>query len=448
MPKETLLSASTWRTRLVLWSGGLLVGAASCALAVAAERAEALRDALFAAHPWAPLLVLPAGLALAVWLTRRFAPAARGSGIPQAIAALGNPDETYRRRLLSLPVAAWKFVLTVWGMACGASIGREGPTVHIGAAILFQLGRAARLPHHLLERGLILAGGAAGIAAAFNTPLAGIMFAIEELARSFEERSSGAVITAVVLAGVVALAVLGNYTYFGRTEVTLPLSASWLAIPLCGVVGGLLGGLFSRALVTGSRCLVPIIRRRPLGFAAAVGLALAVLGIASDGASFGSGYHHARDVVTGAADAGFAFTATKIVATWLSYFTGIPGGIFAPSLAAGAGLGGELARLAPAAPADAVVILGMVAYFSGVVQTPITATVIVLEMTANPQMALPILATAFLAFATSRLILRQSVYWALAEDLLEREEERRARAAPQPPLPLEEPQPIGEPPRF
>lgn len=423
--RHNLLSVNAWKIRIVLWFGAILVGALAAFFAWSSEWMEEARKHLFDEYPWAPLLITPLGIMTAVWITRHWAPGAKGSGIPQAIAALQNPDESYRLKLLSFRIAFWKLILTLLGLFSGASIGREGPTVHIGAAVMFRLGRLAKFPHHLMERGLILAGGAAGISAAFNTPIAGIMFAIEEMARSFEERSSGAVITAVVLAGVFAMAVLGNYTYFGNTDVSVSTAGDWIAVPVCGVIGGLLGGLFSTTLIQGSRRLVPLIKRAPLRFAFVVGITLAVLGIITDGASYGTGYHEAKAILTGGSGAGPAYPLIKIFATWLSYFTGIPGGIFAPSLAIGAGLGADLAPLVPTAPVAAVVLLGMVAYFTGVMQTPITAAVIVMEMTANQGMILPILATSFIAFGASKIVCRNTVYWALADDLLEKYEERK-----------------------
>lgn len=423
--KDKIFSLTVWKTRVVLWIGAILVGLLAAFFAWSADGVEAFRDGLFERFRWLPLVLTPFGLMVAVWITRHWAPGARGSGIPQAVAALQNPDDSYRLRLLSFPIVIWKLLLTLVGLLCGASIGREGPTVHIGAAIMFRLGRLARFPHHLLERGLILAGGAAGISAAFNTPIAGIMFAIEEMARSFEERSSGAVITAVVLAGVIAIAIHGNYTYFGHVSTPFNNPADWYAVFMCGVVGGLAGGLFSETLIQGSRRLVPLIKRAPLRFAFVSGLLIAVIGLLTDGATFGTGYHHASEIVTGSGESQLLFPLLKLVTTWLSYFTGIPGGIFAPTLATGAGFGADLALLMPDAEVTTVVLLGMVAYFTGVVQTPITAAVIVMEMTANQQMVLPILATAFLAVAVSKLVCRNSVYWALAEDLLVKYEERK-----------------------
>src|ERR1700742_1423148 len=113
------------------------------------------------------------------------------------------------------------------------------------------------------------------------------------------------------------------------------------------------------------------------------------------------------------------YALLKLAATVVSYVSGIPGGIFAPSLSIGAGLGSVLAPLVPAAPVGAMILLGMTAYFSGVVQAPITATVIVMEMTANQNLMIPLMATAFLSFAVSRLVCRRPLYGALARRFLE-----------------------------
>ena len=117
--------------------------------------------------------------------------------------------------------------------------------MQIGASIMFALGRFS--PRR--QPGLILAGAAAGVAAAFNTPLAGIVFGIEEMSRAFETRTSSLIIGAVIAAGLTSLALMGNYTYFGTSAMSLRNGIDWLAIPLCGVVGGLAGGLFSRILI-------------------------------------------------------------------------------------------------------------------------------------------------------------------------------------------------------
>lgn len=414
-------SFKNWKSHLVFWIGACAVGVVSILFALASNLAQTLfRKAVFIS-PLLPVIVTPIGFAAVVYLTRRFFPAAQGSGIPQTIAALETPSAGLRDAMLSLRVAVAKIFLTILGLLSGASVGREGPTVQIGASIMHILGRFGHYSRNELDKGLILAGGAAGIAAAFNTPLAGIVFAIEELSRAFEQRTSGTILIAVILAGIVSLAMLGNYAYFGHTSVTLALNGEWAAVVACGLAGGLLGGAFSRLLILSSRGLPGragmMMQERPVVFAMLCGLLLAILGIASGSTIYGTGYDEARGILEGTrATEGFGFY--KMLATLVSYLSGIPGGIFAPSLAVGSGFGASLATVMPDVPMQAVVILGMVAYFSGVVQTPITAFVIVMEMTDDHNMLLPLMAASFIAFGVSRIVCPVSLYQALAQKFL------------------------------
>jgi H+/Cl- antiporter ClcA len=420
--RSPLVSPRQWLRRVVFWVGAVLVAAVAIAFAAAANHAVASFLSATRAHPWLPYLLSPLGLVVSLMLTRRVFPGAQGSGIPQTIAAILMTDQAAIARTLSMKIAVGKIALTLLGLACGASIGREGPTVQIGAAIMHACGRFLRLRRLDLTRALVLAGGAAGIAAAFNTPLAGIVFAIEELSHSFEARTSGTVLTAVIIAGATTLALVGNYTYFGTTSASLTISIGWIAVLMCSIAGGLLGGFFSWSLVLASRGLPGplgiLVVRYPVLFAALCGLALAVLGTLSGAQTFGTGYDQARALVEGRVHLPATFAVLKLLATVVSYISGIPGGIFAPSLAVGAGIGATLSQFIPSAPAGAVVLLGMVAYFSGVVQAPITATVIVMEMTDNQHIIVPLMATAFLSFGVSRLLCRKPLYTALAARFL------------------------------
>lgn len=417
-----LVSPRLWRRRVLFWAGAFAVAVVAIAFAQAADRVGGLFLRGAAGHGWPPFLIIPAGLVASFLLTRHVFPGAQGSGIPQTIAALHMHDQARVSRVLSLRIAAGKIVLTLLGLACGASIGREGPTVQVGASIMHALGNLLQLPRLELRRALVLAGGAAGVAAAFNTPLAGIVFAIEELSHSFEARTSGTVFTAVVIAGAATLGLVGNYTYFGTTAAMIGSQVAVAAIILCSVGGGIAGGLFSRSLIALSRGLPgragELVVRHPIVFAAGCGLLLAGFGALSGGQTYGTGYAQARGLVEDQAHLPFAYTFLKLAATVVSYASGIPGGIFAPSLSVGAGLGALLAPLVPSAPVGAVVLLGMTAYFSGVVQAPITATVIVMEMTANQSLTIPLMATAFLSFAISRVICRRPLYGALAQRFL------------------------------
>lgn len=411
---KSMASIKRWKRRLVFWTGAVVVGLLSALFAISAELASDLFRKLVQHSPYWPLLVSPLGLVLVAWLTRRYFPGSQGSGIPQSIAALQETDVRFRRSVLSLRIAFGKILLTLLGLLSGASIGREGPTVHIGASVMYALGRFAQFRRHHLDHGLIVAGGAAGIAAAFNTPLAGIVFAIEEMSRSFEERSSGTILSTVLFAGVTALAILGNYNYFGTTSATLGAPSDWLAVPVAGVAGGLLGGIFSTLLIRSTRAIAPVIRRHPLAVPAACGLAIALLGLLSGGLTYGTGYQEASHVITGGHELPGYYAFTKMAATLVSYVSGIPGGIFAPTLATGAGLGANLTEWITVVPFEAMVLLTMVAYFAGVVQTPITGFVVVMEMTESHAMLLPLMAAAMIGYGVSSLICDTPIYRALA----------------------------------
>lgn len=414
-----LTSRSAWQIRLALWGGAVAVGLCATLFALAADRANAVFQYGLGVSPWLALLICPAGLMLVSWLTRHGFPGTQGSGIPQTLAALQvHGNDPLRPQLLSVRIAFGKILLTVLGLCSGASIGREGPTVHVGASIMYALGRRVQAAPQYLERALILGGGAAGVAAAFNTPIAGIVFAIEELSRSFEEKTNGIVIGAVILAGVTALMVLGNYQYFGSSAAAMAHWTDWLAIPLCGVLGGLLGGLFSRILISGSQWIAPWRTRFPMRIAAACGLVIAIIGLLSGNLTYGTGYHEASAIITSGEAASVGYPFYKFLATVVSYLSGIPGGIFAPSLAAGAGAGADLALLVPQISPQVLIMLGMVGYFVGVVQTPLTGFIIVMEMTDNHSLLLPLMATAFIAYGVSRLVCPEPIYQSLARPFL------------------------------
>lgn len=410
-----------WQRRAALWSGGVLVGIAAIVFAKLSDLAYAGFEYIIAISPLLPLLLTPGVFGLLAWLTQGKLKPTRGSGIPQVIATLGIEDDDFRNRLLSLPIALGKMLLTLVGLLGGASIGREGPTVHVGAGLMYWLGRRFGFSDPKAISRFILAGGGAGIAAAFNTPLAGVVFAIEELAGTYEHRFSGIVLTAVIFAGVVSLGVLGDYTYFGQLNTSLTLLHSAAAVLLCGVCGGIGGGLFSRVILLGDRGplgrIAALRRRAPVPFAAACGLTLAIIGLLSGNTVYGTGYAQAQALVHSTHGAAFAFGWEKLGANILSYWAGIPGGIFSPALAVGAGMGHSLSGFMPLGDAPAMVLLGMAAFLAGVTQAPITAAVICLEMTANHSMVIPILAVCLLARGISSLISPVPVYRAFADRL-------------------------------
>ena len=407
-----------WRRRALFLVGGIAVGALAILLAKLADGAQVLFHDMATMWPWAPFVLAPGGFALAAWLTRTFFPGAQGSGIPQVIAAHRMDDLSARARLVSLRIAAGKMVLLLLGLVCGASAGREGPTVQIGASTMFIFGRWE--PHR--QPGLMLAGSAAGIAAAFNAPLAGIIFGIEEMSRSYEVRASGLVLGTVIAAGLTSLALVGDYTYFGATSARLPVGPQWLAVVLAGTVCGIAGGLFSRVLILFAKGFShPAgrwLKTRPVLFAAVCGLVLALLGVAAGGTIFGTGYEQAQTILRGDGSVTALFGPLKLLATAVSSVSGIPGGIFSPSLAVGAGIGRDLAPLMPNLPLSVMAVLCMTAYLTGVVQAPLTSFVIVSEMTENHALVIPIMLASLIAQGASKLVCPESVYHALSEHFM------------------------------
>jgi H+/Cl- antiporter ClcA len=410
------LHSLRWQRRLIFVGGGLIVGVLAVALAEASDGAQRVFQTFLARWPYMPLVVTPLGFALVVLLAVRVFPNTQGSGIPQAIAARALHDQQAREKLVGLRVAVGKILLTLVGLLVGASTGREGPTVQVGASVMFLIGRIT--PRR--QPGLILAGAAAGVAAAFNAPLAGIVFAMEEMGRSFEVRASGLIIAGVILAGLVAQVMAGDYTYFGFTSAALPIGTAWMAVPVCGVIGGFSGALFSRILVTVPQSLPGqvLIRRHPVIFAALCGFGVALCGLVGGAQIFGTGYQQARDVLHNTGSVSLAYSPLKFLATALSSVAGVPGGIFSPSLSVGAGIGADVARLFHDAQPGPIVLLGMVAYFTGVVRAPITAFVIVSEMSGDHHMLVALMATALIADFCARTVNHEGVYHMLSKRFL------------------------------
>lgn len=424
--KNQYFQFKKWKTRIIFWGGAIFVGLVAALFAISAEYADHTFHSIYERWPVISFFMTPLGLVFTVYLTKRFFPGSEGSGIPQTIIAIedkGGPALT--SRLLSIRVAIGKVLLSLIALFCGASLGREGPTVHIGAAIMFNLGKYTHLSANYMKRGLILTGGGAGVAAAFNTPLAGIMFAIEELAREFDRRNIGMILIGVILAGMTAITVhQSNYNYYGTVPAESDLGLLWLAVIVSGTVGGLLGGGFSQLLIISGRKIRPYINDNPYRVVLTLGFIVAILGVISNGQVYGTGYREAQEIVSCTASAtcentiDFLYPLYKLAATTATYLTGVPGGIFAPSLASGAGLGSDLSLLFPVSLATTVVLLGMVGYFSGVVQTPITAFIIVMEMVDNQDIVFALMATSLIATGASKFVCKKPIYVALAENFM------------------------------
>jgi H+/Cl- antiporter ClcA len=213
------------------------------------------------------------------------------------------------------------------------------------------------------------------------------------------------------------LALLGDYSYFGSVSTQVNGWSGWLAVLSCAVICGGFGGLFSRGVVTVATARsgwIAALRRRPVMFAAGCGVIVAALGLATAGFANGTGYAPTRAVLETGSLPPLWYGPLKLVSTLLSSVSGIPGGLFSPSLSVGAAFGSLIQEVLPSADPKMLALLSMVAYFAGVVQSPLTAFVIVLEMTNDKAMAMPLMATALLAAGMSRLICPEPLYHALS----------------------------------
>lgn len=416
LPDE-FVAARDWRRRIATLLGAILIGLAALGFAWAGDRAQHLFFVLQARAPWANVVVTPAIFVLIAILTVRFAPATRGSGIPQVIAAARQTETAASGILVSLKTAIAKVALTVVGLLGGAPVGREGPTVQLAAALMVQVHKLLRVP---LTAGVLIAGGAAGVAAAFNTPLAGIAFAIEELAVAYEQRVAVLVMGAVMIAGLTAQGVAGEYVYFGQLEGTLHLSTVLVAAPLAGIGGGLLGGLFSRlflALKVPGGQWAARLGTRPVRTALFCGLVVGAIGWATGGATSGTGYGPTALLLSGG-DTAYWFGPAKFASALATGVSGIPGGIFTPSLAIGAGFGDLLTPLFDPQETGIIVLMGMAGYFTGVVRAPLTAVIILSEATGSSIAILPLFATALMGDWAGALVCRDRLYHKLSEGFL------------------------------
>ena len=394
-------------------------GLAAAMFAKLCDGAMVAHARLMAVSPWA-LLLLPIGFPLLTWLTRRFAPEAASSGIPQVMAAAESRwTGRWGGQRVTLRTAAWKVALTAGILVCGGSTGREGPTVQVVAGIVRTLTRG--LKGGPGRRAIIIAGGAAGVSAAFNTPIAGVVFAVEELARGFDRRTNSTVILVVVAAGFASYALQGDYAYFGHLQASTSaaLGSAWFAAPIIGVAAGLCGGVFARALAAligpGQGAAARWRRARPILFAFICGVVAAAVALASGGLTFGAGYEETKSLLTDHSGRGLGFAFSKAVASLAAAAAGAPGGIFAPSLATGAGIGAAFARFGLWVGARDAVVLGMASYLSGVVQAPLTSAVILMEMTRDPGMVGPLLLASLLARWASGLVMPEPLYHVLSK---------------------------------
>jgi H+/Cl- antiporter ClcA len=403
----------------VIYFFSLLVGLLAVGFAWMSDYAGEWNKALFSEHIWIALMLPPIVFPIALWLVNTIFWGSGGSGIPQAIKVTQHPKTRLMERLLGPRAFLGKLLITPFVLAAGAAAGREGPTVQIGAALMAYTRRFPNIAKLFDTRSLIIAGGAAGIAAAFNTPLGGLMFAFEELGRRKTMRHTSALLMAIVLAGLVALILQGNYSYFGYSNATIDWGEEWLTICLLAVLTGIVGGLYGRSmliLVSSKSFLGNLRSRYPYWFAAGCGVILSLMALVFGVEVLGAGYEETKAALQDNEPLSPMFWLTKMIATVVSFASGVPGGVFSPTLSIGAGFGHFFAGITNTETAP-LMLLAMVGVLSAVTHCPITAFVIVLEMVDNHDLVMPLIFVSAISTQVSKRILPASIYHLLANQI-------------------------------
>ena len=432
MNDQAKIKAGEGKGLIILAALSLVVGVTSgfvCALfRLTLQQADLLRGAFIAwaqREGFAGLLLVVVTLAvtaaLAAWLVRRFSPDAAGSGIPQVEEALrgDEPAKPLRR-------ASVKFIGGVLAIGGGLALGREGPSVQMGAAIADVLGRTFR--RNWADCKVLLAAGAgAGLATAFNAPIAGAVFVLEELVRQFEVRTAIAALGASASAIAVAHLFLGALPDFHVEAQPYPgLGTVPIHVGL-GVIAGLLGVAYTRAIL-GALWVTDRLQPWPAEVRAlSVGAAVGLLAWFAPGLVGGGDAITQRTLDgTGPLSMVALVFAVRFALGPVSYGAGVPGGLFAPMLVLGAQtgvmFGSFCERWIPSATFSptAYAIVGMAAFFTAVVRAPLTGIVLATEMTGNASLLLPMLASCFTAMAVPTLLRVPPIYDSLKQRLAQR----------------------------
>lgn len=402
---------------------GLGAGLVALAFRAALAGADLLRTNLITwAHTlsragWIfPILFTLTGALIAVVITRRFAPEASGSGIPHLGAVL------HRYRTLNwkkvLPV---KFFGGVIAIGSGLALGREGPTVQMGGVIGDAIARLLKVSER--ERStLITAGAGAGLAAAFNAPLSGLIFVLEEVRRDFQPIMFGASFIAAVVADIIARIGSGQFPVFSVPSYPTPSLSALPIFVVLGIIAGIIGVLFNKSLLFTINLYNRIPSRYMLIIVAITGGIIGLVGWFFP-ELLGSGHSLAETILKGGLVLSVIplFFMIRFTLTQISYGTGAPGGIFAPLLVLGAMIGlavGIIAHnLFPAiVPTPAVfAVVGMAAYFTAIVRAPLTGIMLIVEMTGNYSQMIPLLVSCFCAYIVAEIFKDIPIYEALLE---------------------------------
>lgn len=410
--KNNLLQA------IPFWIGSVITGFFAVMYAKIFAWGEKLLELIMNWHDWMIFIIAPIGFVLSWWLVKAFAPYSKGSGIPQVMAAveMANPKEHNKiKHLLSIKILILKIISSVVLVIGGGAIGREGPTIQIAGSIFRKVNEY--LPSwypKISKKNMIMTGAAAGLAAAFNTPLGGIVFAVEELTKTHINYFKTALFTAVIIAGLTAQTLAGSYLYLGYPK-TSDISLS-VIFPV--ILVACISGIFASQLSVIMLKISAWKKRLKTDVSNIIFLVISALIIASiayfiNREILGSGKEIMERVLfTDNKHEEWYVPLLRMIGPALAFTSGGAGGIFAPALSAGASVGSVISGLIHLSPheTNVVILAGMVAFLTGITRAPFTAAIIVLEMTDRHSLIFYLMLAGMMSSIASILVSRHSLY--------------------------------------
>jgi H+/Cl- antiporter ClcA len=405
-------------TAIPFWIASIITGLAAVLYTKLFLAAENLTGYIIGQHNWFLFILTPLCFLIAWWIVKKMSPYAKGSGIPQVMAAIqlstpGNSEKV--NRFLSVKIILVKVTSSLVMALGGGAIGREGPTIQIAASVFKIVYKV--LPKwwpKIAKRNMIVTGAAAGLAAAFNTPLGGIVFAIEELTKTHFSYFKTAIFSSVIIAGLTAQALLGPYLYLGYPKIDNLSPYIFSGVLLVAVISGLLGSSMSKLI------LVIFAWKAKFTFTYhhviyVAGCAIIMAGIAFfiDKGILGSGKELMQTTLFTSFKYSVWYTPLlRIAGPLLSFTTGASGGIFAPALAAGASVGSLVSGWFHLSDANSnlLILAGMVGFLTGVTRSPFTSVILVLEMTDRHSVIFHLILAGMVASLVSIIIDKHSLY--------------------------------------
>ncbi|MFP3831594.1 chloride channel protein [Chryseobacterium sp. SIMBA_028] len=409
------------------WIGSVITGFFAVLYAQVFAWGEHLMNFIFDWHAWMIFIIAPIGFVLSWWLVKEFAPNAKGSGIPQVMAAveLANPKEhTKIRSLLSLKIIIFKIISSVVLVIGGGAVGREGPTIQIAGSVFRKVNEY--LPEwwpKISKKNMIMTGAAAGLAAAFNTPLGGIVFAVEELSKTHINYFKTALFTAVIIAGLTAQTLAGSYLYLGYPKTNDVSLMVMFPIVLVAATAGILASQLSVIMlkINGWKKKKLKTDKANVIFLVICALIIASIAYFINREVLGSGKEIMERVLfTKDKHEDWYVPILRMLGPALSFTSGGAGGIFAPALTAGASIGSVISGVIHLTPNETNVVIlgGMVAFLTGITRAPFTSAIIVLEMTDRHSLIFHLMLAGMVSSIASLLVSRHSLYDVLKVNFL------------------------------